>query len=117
MEQLIPGIHPTAIVDPDTKIGANVSIGAYAMIGPDCVIGDNCVIAARATLERHVRLAEDVKVGIGSVLGGDPQDLKFQGELTTVEIGAHTTIREYATINRGTAQSYKTSVGEHCFIM
>ena len=117
MEQAMTGIHPTAIVDPDARIGANVSIGAYAMVGPDCVIGDNCVISPRATLERHVRLAENVKVGIGSVLGGDPQDLKFKGEHTTVEIGANTTIREYATINRGTAQSYKTSVGEHCFIM
>jgi UDP-N-acetylglucosamine acyltransferase len=117
MEQLMTGIHPTAIVDPDAKIGSNVSIGAYAMIGPDCVIGDNCVISPRATLERHVRLADNVKVGIGSVLGGDPQDLKFKGELTTVEIGANTTIREYATINRGTSQSHKTSVGENCFIM
>ena len=102
MEQLMTGIHPTAIVDPDARIGSNVSIGAYAMVGPDCVIGDGCVIAPRATLERHVRLAENVKVGIGRVLGGDPQDLKFKGELTTVEIGANTTIREYATINRGT---------------
>ena len=97
METVMTGIHPTAIIDPDAKIGANVSIGAYAMVGPDCVIGDNCVIAPRATLERHVRLADNVKVGIGSVLGGDPQDLKFKGELTTVEIGANTTIREYAT--------------------
>lgn len=117
MEQLMTGIHPSAIIDPDAKIGANVTIGAYAMVGPDCVIGDGCVIAPRATLERHVRLAENVKVGIGSVLGGDPQDLKFKGELTTVEIGANTTIREYATINRGTSQSYKTSVGENSFIM
>jgi UDP-N-acetylglucosamine acyltransferase len=117
MESVMTGIHPTAIVDPDAKIGANVSIGAYAIIGPDCVVGDNCVISPRATLERHVRLAENVKVGVGSVLGGDPQDLKFKGELTTVEIGANTTIREYATINRGTAQSYKTTVGENSFIM
>src|SRR4051794_30135717 len=116
MEQLMTGIHPTAIVDPDAKIGNNVSIGAYAMIGPDCVIGDGCVISPRATLERHVRLAANVKVGIGSVLGGDPQDLKFKGELTTVEIGANSTIREYVTINRATSQSYKTTVGEHCFI-
>ena len=117
MEQLMTGIHPTAIVDPDARVGSNVSIGAYAMVGPDCVIGDGCVIAPRATLERHVRLAENVKVGIGSVLGGDPQDLKFKGEVTTVEIGANTTIREYSTINRGTSQSFKTTVGENCFIM
>jgi UDP-N-acetylglucosamine acyltransferase len=117
MEALMTGIHPTAIIDSQAKIGTNVTIGAYAIIGPDCVIGDNCVISPRATLERNVRLANNVKVGIGSVLGGDPQDLKFRGEVTTVEIGANTTIREYATINRGTAESLKTTVGENCFIM
>jgi UDP-N-acetylglucosamine acyltransferase len=117
MSQLMTGIHPSAIIDPTATIGANVTIGPFAMVGPDCSIGDGCVIAARATLERHVRLADNVKVGIGSILGGDPQDLKFKGEVTTVEIGANTTIREYSTINRGTSQSFKTTVGEHCFIM
>jgi UDP-N-acetylglucosamine acyltransferase len=68
-------------------------------------------------LERNVRLEANVTVGVGTVLGGDPQDLKFQGEDTWVEIGEGTRIREYATINRGTAQSFKTSVGKHCFIM
>src|SRR3954463_9557337 len=111
------GIHPSAIIDQDAKIGNNVSIGAFAIVGPDCVIGDGCAISPHAVLERHVRLGENVKVGIGSVLGGDPQDLKFKGELTTVEIGANTTIREYATINRGTSQSFKTTVGENSFIM
>ena len=56
-------------------------------------------------------------VGIGTVLGGKPQDLKWQGEETFVEIGNHTTIREYSTINRATSQSWKTTVGEHCYIM
>ncbi|HEV7993013.1 MAG TPA: acyl-ACP--UDP-N-acetylglucosamine O-acyltransferase [Gemmatimonadaceae bacterium] len=110
-------IHPTAIVHDGTEIGADVDIGPFAIIGEGCTIGDGCVIAARATLERNVILAANVKVGIGSVLGGDPQDLKFKGEHTTVEIGEGTTIREYTTINRGTTQSYKTTVGKHCFIM
>ncbi len=111
------GIHPTAIVDSGAKIGANVTIGPFAIIGPECTVGEGCVISARATLERYVTLGANVKVGIGSVLGGDPQDLKFKGEATTVEVGAGTTIREYSTINRGTSQSFKTSVGENCFIM
>jgi UDP-N-acetylglucosamine acyltransferase len=111
------GIHPTAIVDSGAKIGANVTIGPFAIIGPECTVGEGCVISARATLERYVTLGANVKVGIGSVLGGDPQDLKFKGEPTTVEVGAGTTIREYSTINRGTSQSFKTSVGENCFIM
>jgi UDP-N-acetylglucosamine acyltransferase len=110
-------IHPTAIVHAGTVLGAEVEIGPYAIVGEGCTIGDGCVIAARATLERNVILGTNVKVGIGTVLGGDPQDLKFKGEHTTVEIGEGTTIREYTTINRGTTQSYKTSVGKNCFIM
>ena len=110
-------IHPTAIVSSDAKIGSNVDIGAFAIVGERCEIGDDCMIAARATLERNVILAPRVKVGIGSVLGGDPQDLKFGGEHTTVEVGEGTTIREFSTINRGTTQSYKTTIGRDCFIM
>ena len=110
-------IHPTALVDPGAEIGADVEVGPFAIVGENCRIGDGCVIAARATLERNVILGGGVKIGIGTVLGGDPQDLKFKGELTTVEIGDGTTIREYTTINRGTTQSYKTTVGKGCFIM
>jgi UDP-N-acetylglucosamine acyltransferase len=110
-------IHPTALVDAGAEIGDDVDIGPFAIVGENCRIGDGCVVAARATLERNVILGTGVKIGIGSVLGGDPQDLKFKGELTTVEIGDGTTIREYTTINRGTTQSYKTTVGKNCFIM
>lgn len=110
-------IHPTAIVHDGAHVGSDVEIGAFAIIGEGCVIGDGCVIASRASLERNVTLGTGVKVGVGSVLGGDPQDLKFRGEHTVVEIGDGTTIREYSTVNRGTTQSYKTTVGKNCFIM
>jgi UDP-N-acetylglucosamine acyltransferase len=110
-------VHPTALIDPAAELGANVEIGAYAIVGPECVVGDGCVVAPRAILERNVTLAADVKIGVGTVVGGDPQDLKYRGEHTTVEIGEGTTIREYSTINRGTSQSYKTTVGKHCFLM
>jgi len=110
-------IHPSAIIARDAQIGADVEIGPFAIVGEGCTIGDGSVIAARATLERNVILGSNVKVGIGTVLGGDPQDLKFKGESTTVEIGDGTTIREYTTINRGTSHSFKTVVGKNCFIM
>jgi UDP-N-acetylglucosamine acyltransferase len=110
-------IHPTAIVHKDAQLAADVEVGPWAYIGPDCTVGAGCVIQMRATLERHVHLAPRVSVGVGSVLGGAPQDLKFKGEVTTVEIGEGTTIREYATINRGTSESFKTSVGKGCFLM
>src|SRR5262249_44016908 len=115
--QMSVTVHPTAIVHPGARIGDGTEIGAFAIIGENCVIGDDCAVAARAILERNVTLANNVKVGVGSVLGGDPQDLKYKGEHTTVEIGEGTTIREYTTINRGTTQSFKTTVGRNCFIM
>jgi UDP-N-acetylglucosamine acyltransferase len=110
-------IHPTAIVSPDAEIAADVEIGAYAIIGDNCIIGSGCVISPRAMLERNVTLGENVKVGVGTILGGSPQDLKFAGEETTVEIGDGTVIREYTTINRGTAHSFKTTVGKNCLLM
>lgn len=110
-------IHPTAFVASSAQLGDDVDVGAFAIVGDDCVVGDGCVIAARATLERYVTLGRNVKIGIGTVLGGDPQDLKFKGERTTVEIGDDTVIREYSTINRGTSQSFKTTVGQGSFIM
>lgn len=110
-------IHPTALISPDAQLGDGVRIGPYAMVGEQCVLGDGCVLAARATLERNVTLAPNVRIGTGSILGGDPQDLKFGGEETFVEIGEGTVVREYATINRGTAQSHRTTVGRNCLIM
>lgn len=110
-------IHPSAIVSSSAQIGDGVEIGPFAIVGEDCVIGDGCVISARASLERYVILGRNVKIGVGTVLGSDPQDLKFKGERTTVEIGDNTVVREYSTINRGTSQSFKTSVGPNSFVM
>ncbi|MCX5760265.1 MAG: acyl-ACP--UDP-N-acetylglucosamine O-acyltransferase [Gemmatimonadetes bacterium] len=110
-------IHPTAIVDDGAVLGADVQVGPGAIIGPRCTVGDGCVIAAHAVLEENVRLGQEVKIGIGTVLGSLPQDLKFKGEETWVEVGDRTTIREYSTINRATAQSYRTTVGKDCFLM
>lgn len=111
------GIHPSALVHARAEIGRDVEIGAFAIVGEGCVVGDGCVIAPRVTLERNVILGQNVRVGSGSVLGGDPQDLKYKGEPTTVEVGDGTTIREYSTLNRGTTQSFKTTVGKNCFLM
>ncbi len=110
-------IHPSAIVDGGARLGENVEIGPFAIVGPDCEVGDGCVLAARATLERNVRLGSDVRVGSGTILGGDPQDLKYRGEETWVEIGDSTVIREYTTIHRGTVESHRTVVGSGTFIM
>lgn len=110
-------IHPTALVDASAHLGDDVEVGPWAIIGPQCTIGNGTQIAARATLERNVRLGERVQIGIGAILGGDPQDLKYRGEETWVDVGDETSVREYATINRGTAHSITTSIGRNCFLM
>jgi UDP-N-acetylglucosamine acyltransferase len=110
-------IHPTAIISPDAEIATDVEIGAYAIVGEGCVVGAGSVIAPRATLERNVTLGRSVKVGMGSILGGAPQDLKYAGEETSVEIDDGTIIREYVTVNRGTSHSFKTTVGKNCLLM
>ena len=110
-------IHPTAIVDPSAQLGDDVEIGPWAIVGPNCTVGNGVQLSARATLERNVKLGDRVHVGIGAILGGDPQDLKYRGEETWVEIGEDTAIREYATINRATSHSVTTRVGKGCFLM
>lgn len=114
---MTPRVHPSALVDPSAELGQDVEIGPWAIVGPKCVVGNGSTIAARATLERNVRLGERVQIGIGAILGGDPQDLKYRGEETWVDVGDDSAIREYATINRGTSHSITTRVGKHCFLM
>src|SRR5262245_60748793 len=111
------GIHPTAVVSRGGELGNDVSVGAYAIIGDGCVVRDDCELGPHAVLEGNVKRASKVRVGVGTVLGGELQDVKFKGEETTVEIGEGSVIREYSTINRGTAASMKTTVGKACFIM
>ena len=110
-------IHPTAIVSPQAELAADVEVGPFAIIGPQVTVGAGSRIAARATLEQNVRLGEGCRVGSGSILGGQPQDLKYAGEETWVEVGDGTVIREYCTINRGTTQSRVTRLGKSCLVM
>lgn len=110
-------VHASAIVHPGARLGEHVEVGPWAIIGPGCEVGDGCVIDARATLERNVRLGRNVRVGTSTILGGDPQDLKFRGEETFVTVGDDTVIREFTHVNRGTTQSYHTTIGRACFVM
>lgn len=110
-------IHPSALIDPTAEIGVGVEIGPWVIVGPQVTIGDGCRIGPRASLQRNVRLAAEITIGEGVLLGGDPQDLKYNNEETWVEVGARTVIRDYSTVNRGTAATRKTTVGASCFIM
>lgn len=110
-------IHPTALIDPAAEIGRDAEIGPFVTVGPGVTLGDGCRLGPQVTLERNVRLGPRVSVGQGAVLGGAPQDLKYRGEETWVEVGAETVIREYSTVNRGTSATGVTRIGRRCFIM
>ena len=111
-------IHKTAIIDPGAALGREVAVGPYAVIGPKVTIGDGCAIGAHAVIESHVRMGNGTRVSPFASIGAPPQDLKFTGEDTWVEIGEGTTIREYVTVNRGTAGGGGvTRVGNRALLM
>lgn len=110
-------IHPTAIVDAGAELGTDVTVGAFSILHDDVVVGDGCQLGPHVTLLPGTRLGRNVTVHQGAVLGGQPQDLKFAGEKTLLEVGDGTTLREYVTLNRGTSALGKTVVGRNCFLM
>jgi UDP-N-acetylglucosamine acyltransferase len=110
-------IHPAAVIDDSAQLGADVDIGPFSVIGPNVVIGDGTRIGPHVVIERDTRLGRACRVSPGAVLGGDPQDLKFGGELAPLEVGDRTVIRECVTLNRGTAAHGRTEIGSDCLIM
>lgn len=111
MNQVLTHIHPNA------KLAEGVVVEPFATIGDDVIIGEGTNIGSHATIFPGVRIGKNCKIFPGAVIGGEPQDLKFKGEYSTVEIGNNTTIRECVTINRGTAAKGKTLVGSNSLIM
>lgn len=110
-------IHPTAVVDEGAELGADVTIGPYTVIGPNVVIGDGTWLGPHVLVERDTVIGADCGIHKGAVLGTDPQDLKYEGEQTELRIGDRTIIREFATLNRGTAARGQTEVGQDCLVM
>lgn len=112
-------IHPLAIVSPDAILGDNVEVGPFAFIDANVQIGDNCMIHPHAVIYSYVKIGNGCQVFPGAVVGAIPQDLKFDGEVSYVEIGDNVTIRECATINRGTKASKKgvTKIEDNTLIM
>jgi UDP-N-acetylglucosamine acyltransferase len=104
-------------VSKKAQIGKNVTIADYTVIKDDVVIGDNVEIASNVIIDNGARISANVKIHHGAVISTIPQDLKFKGEITTLEIGEGTIVREYATLNRGTSSSNKTVVGKNCLCM
>jgi len=111
-------IHPSAIVHPNAKIGSEVEIGPYSIIGEHVEIGDGTWVGPHVVLEGHTRIGRENRIFQFSSLGGIPQDKKYAGEPTRLEIGDRNTIREYCTFNTGTVQDAGvTRVGDDNWIM
>ena len=111
-------IDKTAIVDKNSKISSNVNIGAYTIIGPNVEIGENSIVQSHVSIVGNTKIGKNNKIYPFASIGNDPQDLKFAGEDTKLEIGDNNKIREYVTINPGTeGGGGKTKIGSGCLFM
>jgi UDP-N-acetylglucosamine acyltransferase len=110
-------IHPHTYIHPDAKLATNVKIDPFTVIHQNVEIGEGTWIGSNVTIMEGARIGKNCRIFPGAVIAAVPQDLKFQGEPSTVEIGDDTTIREFVTINRGTIDRGKTKIGSNCLIM
>ena len=104
-------------IHPDAKLGQGVQVGHFSVIENDVEIGDGTVISHNVTIMSGARIGKNCRIFPGSVIAAIPQDLKFNNEYSTVEIGDNTTIRECVTVNRGTVDKEKTKIGNNCLLM
>lgn len=109
--------QPLAYVHSESQVADNVVIEPFVTVDKDVIIGEGTRIGSNATILPGTRIGKNCRIFPGAVIGAIPQDLKFRGEYTTVEIGDNSTIRECVTINRGTSARGKTVVGNNCLIM
>lgn len=110
-------MNQLSYIHPDAKIGKNVTIGPFVTIYEDVEIGDGTYIHPNVTIYPGARIGKNCQLFPGVTVAAVPQDLKFQGEYTTAEIGDNTTLRECVTVHRGTASKGRTIVGSNCLIM
>jgi UDP-N-acetylglucosamine acyltransferase len=109
--------HTLNWIHPDAKIGKDVEIGHFTTIAGNVIIGDGTWIGSNVVIMDGARIGRNCKIFPGAVVSAIPQDLKFKGEESTVEIGDNTIIREYATLNRGTKATNRTIIGKNCVLM
>jgi UDP-N-acetylglucosamine acyltransferase len=110
-------VHPTAIVHPWAKIGVGVKIGPYSVIGEHVELGEGCVVGPHVLIEGRTTIGRNNTFYHGASIGGPPQDLKYEGNVSYLEIGNDNTFREYTTVNVATNQGAKTAIGSRCFLM
>ena len=116
-KSLVKMIHPHTYIHPNAQLAPNVKIDPFSVIHQNVEIGSGTWIGSNVTIMEGARIGENCRIFPGAVIAGIPQDLKYQGENTTVEIGNNTTIREFVTINRGSKDKWVTKVGNDCLIM
>lgn len=110
-------ISTLAYVHPNAELGENVTVEPFAYIDDNVTIGEGTIIMSNATVKSGSRIGKNCRIFPGAAIGGIPQDLKFRGEDTVAIVGDNTTVRECATVNRGTASKGKTVVGSNCLLM
>jgi UDP-N-acetylglucosamine acyltransferase len=111
-------VHSTAVVDPAAELAATVEVGPYAVIGAGVRVGEGTRVGPHVVLEGSTAIGRDNVIHAHAVLGGAPQDMKYRGEPTTLEIGDRNTIREFCTFNRGTVQDGGTTrIGSDNWVM
>ena len=110
-------IHPHTYIHPNAKLATNVKIDPFSVIHQNVEIGSGTWIGSNVTIMEGARIGSNCRIFPGAVIAGIPQDLKYEGENTTVLIGNNTTIREFVTINRGSKDKWTTKVGDNCLIM
>jgi len=109
-------IHPHTYIHPNARVATNVKIDPFSVIHQDVEIGEGTWIGSSVTIMEGARIGKNCRIFPGAVIAAIPQDLKFQGEYSNVFIGDNTTIREFVTVNRGTKDREKTSIGSNCLI-
>lgn len=110
-------IHETALVDPDATLGDGCSVGPFSIVEKGASIGAGTSIGSHVLIQTGTTLGRECRIYHGAVIGSVPQDLKFEGETTSLSIGDRSIVREYATINRGTKASWQTEIGCDCLVM
>jgi len=110
-------IHPHTYIHPNAKLATNVKIDPFSVLHQNVEIGEGTWIGSNVTIMDGARIGKNCRIFPGAVIAAIPQDLKYEGEQTTVEIGDNTTIREFVTVNRGSKDRWTTKVGNNCLIM
>ncbi len=114
---MMTAIHPAAFIEDGAELGAGVTVGPGAVIGPHVRIGDGTTVGSHALLTGWTTIGRGCRLHHGAVAGSPPQDLKYGGEPSYLEIGDHTELREYVTANLATEPGATTRIGSHCLLM